>query len=170
MGELQPARDVADGIDLAVAGAQSVIDLDTRPCAVDPRRLKVQALDIGLAPGGHQKVGAGKDLSGFRDNLDRAVCAPDLGDHRLFADIDAFGLQGIQHDCGGLGVILAQCLQALDHRHFAAQPDMRLRHFHTDGAAADDQQVIGLFTQVKDGLVGVERHRLQTRDRRHKRR
>ena len=35
---------------------------------------------------------------------------------------------------------------------------MRLRHLQTNGATADDQQVLGLVAQLKDGFVGEIRH------------
>jgi hypothetical protein len=44
---------------------------------------------------------------------------------------------------------------------------MRLRHFHADGTAADDDQVIGPLAQVEDRLVGVVRRVPEPRDRRH---
>mmetsp|Transcript_24038 Transcript_24038/g.44238 ORF Transcript_24038/g.44238 Transcript_24038/m.44238 type:complete len:263 (-) Transcript_24038:1064-1852(-) len=45
---------------------------------------------------------------------------------------------------------------------------MRLCHFHADGPAADDQQVIGAFAQIPQAFVGQVGHRINTLDRRDK--
>jgi hypothetical protein len=76
--------------------------------------------------------------------------------------------EALEHQRGGLRVVLAQRLGAFEHRDLRAEAAMGLRHFHADGAAADDDQVPGPLAQVEDRLVGVVRRLLEPRDRRHK--
>ncbi len=119
--------------------------------------------------GGQQQMRPRIDLTCFGNNFYGPFVVADLGDHSLFMDNHPFGAQAVQNDRGGLGVILAQRLQAFDNRDLTAQSDMRLRHLHPDRASADDQQMFGLVAQIKDSFVGVVRHLIQPRQRRHQR-
>ena len=59
MGELRPARDIADGIDAAVGGAQAPVD-DERAALVrrDPGLVEVEPGEVGAPPGRDQQMRA----------------------------------------------------------------------------------------------------------------
>ena len=94
VGELIAAGHVADGEDLAVAGAQPPVDDDPARGVVDLRRLQAQAVDVGPAAGGDQQMGA-LDLPGLAAVLDAESDAVALAGHGFdpdaFPDLDAFG-------------------------------------------------------------------------------
>ena len=46
---------------------------------------------------------------------------------------------------------------------------LRLGHFHADGPATDNDQVLGLFAQIKDVFVRIVFDRIDAGDRWHKR-
>jgi hypothetical protein len=155
MGELQPAGGIAHGIDPLVGGAQRGIDLDAAPVIIDARLFEVELVDIHLTAHGDQQVGAGEAAPVLGFDGDRAVAARHGGALAPSTISIPSARSFLQHHRGGLRVVLAQRLGAFDHRDLRPEAAMRLRHFHPDGTAADDDQVIGTLAQVEDRLVGV---------------
>ena len=94
-------------------------------------------------------------------HCNRAITAANPAGLRIFDNFDAFAAQIVQHDGSHFRVILAHRLGAFDHRDFAAKSHMRLCHLHTDGTAAHDQQVVRLFAQIENRLVGVNRYAIE---------
>ena len=103
----------------------------------------------------------------LRFDLDCAHVAANVSGQRALGNHDPFVLERLQHDLRHFRVVLGQGLVPFDHSNFAAHPDMRLRHFHADGSPADDQQMLGLFTQLEQGFVGLVGGLVQPGDRRH---
>ena len=132
----------------------------------DAARLKVQPLNRGLAPGGDQKMRAGQHKPVGQHRLDPFGHAAQA-DHALtFDDLDPFGAQGGQNHRRAIRIIAAKRAGGLDHRHAAAQPLMRLRHFHPDGATTQNQQMVRAVSQGKDRLIGQIGQILDARNRR----
>ena len=59
MGELVAADDIAGGIDMSLASAQSAVDLDAAVAADDADSLQTKAGGIGCTPVGHEDLGGG---------------------------------------------------------------------------------------------------------------
>ncbi len=97
MRELRAAGDVADGIDLAVAGAQAGVDGDALRGKANTGRFQPKPFDIGLAASRDQKVGAGDGSLAF-PVLDLHRDAGGIAAHGVNLDrltkLDAFVAQG----------------------------------------------------------------------------
>ncbi len=143
MSELQPAGRIPDRIDLAIGGLQRGIDLHPGPIGLHPRRLEPEIVGIGLAPDRDQKMRALMDRPVSRRHRNAIPRGPDALRALLLDDHDALAPQPLQRNRRKLRIVLAECARALDHRHPAAEPAMRLRHLHADRPAADDDQVCG---------------------------
>src|SRR5690606_6156279 len=66
-----------------------------------------------------------------------------------------------------LGIVAGEHARGLDESDAAAEPAVRLRHFHAGGAAADDNQMIGALRVLEDRLIGEAGCRLDAGNRRH---
>ena len=118
--ELRAAGDVADGIGLAVAGAQAGIDGNALGREDDAGCLQPQPFDIGLAASRDQKVGAG----------DGSLAVPVRDPDRDASSIAAHGI-----DLDRLAQVEAVLTQTAPDqfrslRLVARQDDVALQHGH----------------------------------------
>jgi hypothetical protein len=168
MGELQPARCIADGMDPPVGGAQAGIDRDALWAGLDARLGKPQRLGLHPPARRDQQMGAGDGAAvGQMHGHPRAARDPCRSG--LFADRDALGAQRGEHHGRRLGVVAAQRAVGLDHGDRAAKPSVRLRHLDPDRAAAQHDQMLRPGAQIEDRLVGQIGHGLDPRHRRDRR-
>ena len=130
---------------------------------LDPCRIEVQALHIGLAPRRDQQMTACDPLATLQHDDGARLHGLDL---HILPNIDAIRANPAQRDGRQLRVILAEGAKGLQHRNPRPEPAVRLRHFQPDGATAYDQQVFRLFAVVEDGFIGQIGNRIQPRDRR----
>ena len=168
MGELQAARSIAHGIDPPVRAAQPVIDCDTLRREGHPRLVQPHRVQRDRTAHRHQKMRPFHQRAIAQRHLDRAFRSGQTHHGLPFQNADAFGLQVPDQQGGKLGVFAAKGTTRLDHRNRGPKPTMRLRHFHPDRPAADDQQMIRALPQGKDCLVGQKRRCLYPHDLRHK--
>ena len=167
VGELQPSGDIANRIDLFIGCPQAVIHGNSCPRCLDPCLIQIQTVCIGTPTDRDKDMRAFEHTAILGLHFYRALFAPHFLGVRPFGNLKPFFAQTVENDLGHFGVILAQRLGPFDHRHFGSQAQMRLRHFHPDGTAADHQQMLGLFTQLPQRFIGDVGHFVQTRDRRH---
>ena len=78
----------------------------------------------------------------------------DSADRGLLQNGKPLAAQAVQHNSRQFGVILAQCLRALDHGNLRTQPQMGLRHLHADGASANHDEMPDLVAVLEQGLIG----------------
>ena len=157
MGELQPARHIANRIDFVVAGLQANVDGDALFREGNSSRLQIEFLDIGLASGGDQQMRAmdGAVVPGFDCHAIPGLRHPLY--RRAGENPDAFGFEPFQDDGGEFRIVLGQRLEGLDDGHFRSQPPVRLRHLHADRSTADDEKMARqhlIFKQVFVGEIG----------------
>ena len=78
--------------------------------------------------------------------------------------MDAFGHQRLDHERGCLPVVARERRIGGDDGHVAAETGEGLRHLHADRACADDEEMVGQFSEVPQGLVGEMRRVGNARD------
>ncbi len=165
MGKMQPTRRITNRIDPPITHRPQ-IGTYRHPLAsmLHTCRVQIQLREVHFPPHGNQQM-ASSDRSLARFHGDLAISA---ARHRLRAGVfmqrDSLPPQVLHHDLGHVGIITAQRLRPFNHRHFAAQLAMRLRHFHANRPPSDNDQVVGLFCEIKDRLIGQVRHILQSVD------
>src|SRR5262245_38460621 len=173
MRELGAADHVADGKYPRVRRHKAPADLDAALVVFDARSLEVEVGNVGQPPGGNEKMGPlhhGRRAVLGDVHIDEPRAPGDALHQCTFAYLHAFRTQALQHHLGYLWVILAQRLHGLQHGDAAAQAQIGLGKLQTDGAAADDDQMVELGSVVKNGLVGEIGYALKPRDRRERRR
>ena len=98
MGELKPARDVADGVDALVGGAHLVVDGDALLRMLDACLVEIEAAQGCCASRCHKQcIALDLFLAVIRFQRQRDLAFAsffDTGHIRALADIDAFGSLG----------------------------------------------------------------------------
>src|SRR5215510_2635523 len=117
--ELGAADHVADGKHPRVRSQEAPAHLDAAFVVLDTRSLKVETGNVGLPPGGNEKVGTlheGRHAV-LRDvHIDEPHAAGDALHQRAFTYLQALRAQPLQHHLGYFRVVLAQRLHGLQHR------------------------------------------------------
>ena len=169
MGELQTTGHIARSVNALVGdGPQVRSNLQATTIMGNVAFVQIQLVDIHLAPDSHQQMRPA-EITFRRVNCDGLARTTDLFGLCLFDDLNAFGPQIVQCNRRQLRVILAQRLHAFDNGHLGSKPRVGLRHFQTNRATANDNQMLRLLTQIKDVFVGVVGDVFQPRDRWNKR-
>src|ERR1043166_4051185 len=168
VGELQPARHVADRVDAAVAGAQPFVDEDAARPGLDAGSSKVEAVEV-RAPAGRDKQMARLDrllLVRRRHDDAQLRAAFDAQNAGAGTDADALARELIEQDRGAFRIVVGERGRGFDDRDARAETAERLRHFETDRAGADDDELFGAYGEVEHGLVGQIRDLVEPGDRR----
>ncbi len=167
VGQRPQARDVADRPQ-ALAGAQLCVDRDSVSVGRDPHRLQSDAFDPGSAPGRDEQALAAElaavveceDVVGAVAPRGRRVDAQD--------ELDAVAAQDLAESVAERRGLAGEHVRgALDERDLAAEAAHGLRHLHTHGAAAEDEQPARDGLHARDLAVGPDPVELaKPRDRR----
>src|SRR5690606_28056827 len=168
MGELPAAAvrpgAIPDGVDAPVAGAKVLVHRDAALVMGDAGRLELEPVGHGAPAGGDDEVARFQLRAGapvLDDEADVAILASDLADGGVLADGDAVAAQGGKDMGCKLGILPAEGAPGLDHGYRRAEAPVRLRQLEADGAAADDDEMLGPPRQVEGRLVGEEGHRVE---------
>ena len=172
VGELRPARHVADGIDATVGRAQALVDDNTGTPEADAGSLEPEAFN-DRTPAGRDQDMAGVDRFFAGRRLQHG---PDSGSRRVHArhgdagaNIDLLAGQPVEDDGGALGIVLCERHGGLQNGDLRTEPPECLRELETDRPRADDQQMARAFGEVEHRLVGEVGQPVEPRDRRHRR-
>src|SRR6185312_11983433 len=136
MGECGAPGDVADGVDAAIAGGESLVDDDALRLVLDARRCEIKRIDVRPAADRDQQIGA---LDGFlavagQHHLDALAQPAHALDLDATADRDALAGERIAYDAVALLVFVTERLPGVEHGDLGAEPVERLREFEPDAA------------------------------------
>ena len=102
-----------------------------------------------------------------KDHSQTAAGLLDPYNLHVFADIQTVRVQLLADNGDQLRVIFGHDRKQLKHRDLGTQVAMCLGKLDPDRAAADDDQVVWQRVRIEDSFVGIKRHFVQARDRRH---
>ena len=172
VGQLGVSRgDVADGVDMGLAGTAFLIDNDAPPVLFERK---------GREPFRKRPPARSDEDAVRRDGLffsakgvphgETVVSALDGGDRRFRDDLHAFFAEirrEVPRQVGAHGRQNAG--HRLDDGHFRAKRAVDFGKFHADDAAADDDEPRKFRQLCQDGVAGVHAGQIGARNGRHRR-
>ena len=136
MGELPPARDVADGIDAPVGGLEPLVDHDPVAVAGDAGLLERETVRVRPAAGRDQEMAACDRLLRRRRRERRPRSSAPVASTRTTATLLRMSTpsraSAVEHDVGAFGVFARERLRRFQHRDRGAEPAKGLRQLEPD--------------------------------------
>ena len=169
MGEHRESGHVAGGVDIGYVGAHVLVDLDAS-LGCDAEILETVALEHGAASDGHENL-----VSADAADLSVGVfihygVAFDSGHLALQAEFDsALRVDFLEHGADFVVHGSENLRQHLHHGHLGAESVEERRELHSDHAASDDHELLGLLPEREDLTVGDDHVAglLESGERRH---
>lgn len=135
VGELRPTGDIADRVDVRLAGLEQLVDRDASPSRLYAGVAEVQRLDVRRAADGDEDLVDTQFTRARADQVEHLVGAVDVyrADLRVVVDLDALGGELPLEDGDQLGIVARdQVRPALDDGDLGPQPAERLRELDPD--------------------------------------
>ena len=145
MRELPAARDVAGGVDALVRRAEHRVDHNALVVRFDTGEVEAKPVDARRFTDSDEDAVEVDGGAVCKRHLPRgpatSVAASNALKLCIQPHVDAVAAQRVQHDGGGVGIVLfEQPRAALDERDGRAKAGEGLAHLAADRPAADDQQ------------------------------
>ena len=165
VGEGAAAVAVADSENAGSGGAELIVDGDVAALVgCDAGRGQVQVVGVGHAAHGQQHVRAGdvgRAFVAFEADSDLIAAALEMNAVGADANLDAFGFEDVANHLGGVFVFVgSEAGGFVDDGDLRAEAAKHLRELEANGAAADDDEVLGELVEIEDGGAGEERNRI----------